>query len=131
MRAGHLDNYAMSPFVYAVAARTALHQGDVLSAQRHLAHAARLRPLLTSAMPHRAVQTLLELARTHLTLTDAAAAKAPAGRSHRVPMAGKAVATCCQACCSHAGPGQEPIPPPNRMFSGPLVNETTFGVTFL
>src|SRR4029453_2670497 len=27
MRAGHLDNYAMSPFVYAVAARTALHQG--------------------------------------------------------------------------------------------------------
>jgi LuxR family transcriptional regulator, maltose regulon positive regulatory protein len=75
MRAGHLDNYAMSPFVYAVAARMALHQGDVLGAQRHLAHAARLRPLLTRAMPHRAVQTLLELARAHLTLSDAAAAK--------------------------------------------------------
>src|SRR4029453_17446622 len=43
MWAGHLDNYAMSPFVYAVAARTALHQGDIPSAQRHLAHAARLR----------------------------------------------------------------------------------------
>jgi LuxR family transcriptional regulator, maltose regulon positive regulatory protein len=75
MRAGHLDNYAMSPFVYAVAARTALHQGDVLGAQRHLAQAARLRPLLTRAMPHRAVQTLLELARAHLTLSDTAAAK--------------------------------------------------------
>jgi LuxR family maltose regulon positive regulatory protein len=74
MRAGHVDNYAMSPFVYAVAARTALHQGDVLGAQRHLAHAARLRPLLTYAMPHRAAQTLLELARAHLTLSDTAAA---------------------------------------------------------
>jgi LuxR family maltose regulon positive regulatory protein len=75
MRAGHVDNYAMSPFVYAVAARTALHQGDVLGAQRHLTQAARLRPLLTYAMPHRAAQTLLELARTHLALSDAAAAK--------------------------------------------------------
>jgi LuxR family maltose regulon positive regulatory protein len=75
MRAGHLDNYAMSPFVYAVVARTALHRGEVPGAQRHLAHAARLRPLLTYAMPHRAVQTLLELARAHLTLSDAAGAK--------------------------------------------------------
>jgi LuxR family maltose regulon positive regulatory protein len=75
MRAGHLDNYAMSPFVYAVVARTALHRGEVPGAQRHLAHATRLRPLLTYAMPHRAVQTLLELARAHLTLSDAAGAK--------------------------------------------------------
>jgi LuxR family maltose regulon positive regulatory protein len=75
MRSGHLDSYAMSPFVHAVAARTALHQGKVPRAQRHLAHAARLRPLLTYAMPHRAVQTLLELARAHLTLGDAAGAR--------------------------------------------------------
>jgi LuxR family maltose regulon positive regulatory protein len=37
--------------------------------------AARLRPRLTAALPHRAVQTLLELARAHLGLTDVAGAR--------------------------------------------------------
>jgi len=72
MRAGHLDDYAMSPLVYAVVARTALHRGDAPRAHRHLARAARLRPLLTYAMPHRAVQILLELTRAYLALGDAA-----------------------------------------------------------
>jgi LuxR family maltose regulon positive regulatory protein len=75
MQAGHLDNYAMSPLVYAVVARTALHQGDVPGAHRHLARAACLRPLLTCAMPHRAVQILLELTRAYLVLGDAAGAR--------------------------------------------------------
>jgi LuxR family maltose regulon positive regulatory protein len=75
VRAGRLDNYVMSPFIYAVVARTALHRGDVPRAQAHLARAARLRPLLTYAMPHRAVQTLLELTRAYLALDDAAAAR--------------------------------------------------------
>jgi LuxR family transcriptional regulator, maltose regulon positive regulatory protein len=75
MRAGHVDNYAMSPLVYAVVARTALHHGDVPGAQRHLARAACLRPQLTYAMPHRAVQILLELTRAYLVLGDAAGAK--------------------------------------------------------
>jgi LuxR family transcriptional regulator, maltose regulon positive regulatory protein len=72
MRAGHLDDYAMSPLVHAVVARTALHQGDAPRAHRHLARAARLRPLLTYAMPHRAVQILLELVRAYVALGDAA-----------------------------------------------------------
>jgi len=75
LRAGHLDDYVMSPLVYAVAARTAVYRGDVPRAREHLARAARLRPLLTSAMPHRAVQALLELARAYLTLDDAAGAR--------------------------------------------------------
>jgi LuxR family maltose regulon positive regulatory protein len=58
-----------------VAARTALHHGDVPRAQDHLARAAHLRPRLTSAMPYRAVQTLLELARAHLALTDLASVR--------------------------------------------------------
>ena len=74
-RAGQLNDYEMSPLIHAVAARTALHQGDVPRAQDHLARAARLRPRLTAALPHRAVQTLLELARAHLVLTDAAGAR--------------------------------------------------------
>jgi LuxR family transcriptional regulator, maltose regulon positive regulatory protein len=76
VRAGHLDDYAMAAFVRAVAARAALHLGDAPGARRHLARAVRLRPLLTAAMPHRSVQTLLELGRAYLALDDAAGARA-------------------------------------------------------
>jgi LuxR family maltose regulon positive regulatory protein len=75
VRAGQLNDYEMSPLIHAVAARTALHHGDVPRAQDHLARAAHLRPRLTSAMPYRAVQTLLELARAHLALTDLASVR--------------------------------------------------------
>jgi LuxR family maltose regulon positive regulatory protein len=74
-RAGQLNDYEMSPLLHAVAARTALHRGDVPQAQDHLARAAHLRPRLTAALPHRAVQALLELARAHLALTDVAGAR--------------------------------------------------------
>ena len=74
-RAGQLTDYEMSPLLHAVAARTALHRGDVPRAQDHLARADRLRPRLTAALPHRAVQTLLELAHAHVAFTDVAGAK--------------------------------------------------------
>jgi LuxR family transcriptional regulator, maltose regulon positive regulatory protein len=74
-RSGQLNDYEMSPLIHAVAARTALHRGDIPRAQDHLARAAQLRPRLTSALPYRAVQTLLELARAHLALTDVASAR--------------------------------------------------------
>ena len=74
-RAGQLNDYEMSPLIHAVAARTALHRGDVPRARDHLARAAHLRPRLTSAVPYRAVQTLLELARAHLAFTDLASAR--------------------------------------------------------
>jgi len=72
MRDGHLDDYVISPFIHAVVARTALRRGDIRRARKHLAQAARQRPLLTHAMPHRSVQTLLELVRAYLALDDAA-----------------------------------------------------------
>ena len=75
VQAGNLDNYIMTPLVHAVVARTALHRGDVARAQQHLTRAARLRPLLTYAIPWVAVQTLLELGRGHLALDDAAGAR--------------------------------------------------------
>jgi len=52
----------------------AVHRGDVRAARRQLAHAQRLRPLLTSACPHVAVQARLELTRVHLSLADLAGA---------------------------------------------------------
>ena len=66
----------MSPLLHAVAARTALHRGDLPRAQDHLARAAQLRPRLSAALPYRAVQVLVELARAHLALTDVAGARA-------------------------------------------------------
>jgi LuxR family maltose regulon positive regulatory protein len=76
LAAGHLDDYVMAAFVHTVAARAALHQGDPARAREHLARAVHLRPLLTSSMPHRSVQTLLELARAYLGLDDVAGAGA-------------------------------------------------------
>jgi LuxR family transcriptional regulator, maltose regulon positive regulatory protein len=73
---GHLDDYVMSPLVHAAAAHTALHRGDVPRARDHLARAARLRPLLTHAIPALAVQTLLELGMAYLAVDDLAGARA-------------------------------------------------------
>jgi LuxR family transcriptional regulator, maltose regulon positive regulatory protein len=72
---GHLDGYVVAAFVHAVAARAALAQGEAVRSRQHLARAVHLRPLLTSAMPHRAVQTLVELAQAYLALDDVAGAR--------------------------------------------------------
>ena len=66
----------MSSLVHAVAARTALHRSDVAAAREHIARAARLRPLLSYAIPFLAVQTLLELGWAYLALDDVAGARA-------------------------------------------------------
>jgi LuxR family maltose regulon positive regulatory protein len=76
LRAGGLEGYPMAAFTHAVAARTALHHGDAERARAHLTRAVHLRPLLTSAMAHRSVQTLTEMARTYLALDDVAGARA-------------------------------------------------------
>ena len=59
----------------AVQARAAMHRGDVLAARQHLVNAQRVRPTLTYAIPHLAVQARIELARVHLELADIAGAK--------------------------------------------------------
>jgi LuxR family maltose regulon positive regulatory protein len=75
MRGGDLDDHWTSALVYAWFARTALHRGDVAAAQRHLARAARVRGLLTCALPVVSVQALLEMARAYVALTDRAGAR--------------------------------------------------------
>jgi LuxR family maltose regulon positive regulatory protein len=72
----HLEDYIMSALAHAVAARTAIHRGAPLVAKEHLARAARLRPLLTYAIPVLAVQTLVELGRAYVAMNDAAGARA-------------------------------------------------------
>jgi LuxR family transcriptional regulator, maltose regulon positive regulatory protein len=75
VRAGELDGYVASALVHAVAARVAVHQGEVRQAQGQLARATRLRPLLTYALPYFAVQTLVELGRVCLAVDDTAGAR--------------------------------------------------------
>ena len=57
------------------AALAALHLGDVPAARQQLVMAQRLRPVLTYALLHLAVQARIELARAHLALADIAGAR--------------------------------------------------------
>ena len=61
--------------VCAVQARLALHRGDSPAARRELTDAQRLRPALTYAQPHIAVQARTELIRVYLALADMAGAR--------------------------------------------------------
>ena len=70
-----MEEYPTSAFVYAVAARVALHRGKAERAQELLTEAQRLRPRLTYALPYLAVQTRLELASAYLTIADAGGAR--------------------------------------------------------
>jgi LuxR family maltose regulon positive regulatory protein len=56
-------------------ARTALHRRDLPAVRRELVTAQRLRPLLTYAVPHSAVQVRIELTRVHLALGDITGAR--------------------------------------------------------
>ena len=62
----HLDDYVTNLLLYAVAARLAIHQGNLAGAHADLAHAQRLRPQLTIALPIYAVQARLELVAAYL-----------------------------------------------------------------
>ena len=70
-----ITEYPTSGFVYAVAARVALHRGETPHAHGLLARAQRLRPRLTYALPHLSIQTRLELARSYLTIADPGGAR--------------------------------------------------------
>jgi LuxR family transcriptional regulator, maltose regulon positive regulatory protein len=75
MRAAGVEESFATPLVCAVRARIHLHRGDVPAARQELVSAQRLRPLLTYALPHLAVQARIELAHAHLTLGDLAGAR--------------------------------------------------------
>jgi LuxR family maltose regulon positive regulatory protein len=74
-REGKLEDYPPATILYAVAARMALHEADRPRAEAELTRAQRLRPGLTYAVPHMAVQARIELARCYLALSDFGAAR--------------------------------------------------------
>ena len=67
-------DYVPTAILLAADARVALRVGDRERAREGLVRAQRLRPLLTSALPWHAVQTLVELSRVQLALGDASGA---------------------------------------------------------
>jgi LuxR family transcriptional regulator, maltose regulon positive regulatory protein len=74
-RESHVEDYPAATIMYAAAARMALHRADRPRARGELIRAQRLRPALTYAVPHFAVQARTELAKAHLALGDLAGAR--------------------------------------------------------
>ena len=74
-REGKLEDYPPVTILYTVGARMALHEADRPHAEAELTRAQRLRPGLTHAVPHMAVQARIELARCYLALFDLGAAR--------------------------------------------------------
>jgi LuxR family maltose regulon positive regulatory protein len=75
VRRGRLEQSPVTPLLCAVLARVALHRGDGAAARQQLISAQRMRPLLSYAYPHLAVQVRIELIRVHLALADFAGAR--------------------------------------------------------
>lgn len=73
-QAGIEDSFAAC-LTSAVQARVALHRADVPAARRELMNALRLRPVMTYAHPHWAIQARIQLIRVQLALADAAGAR--------------------------------------------------------
>jgi LuxR family maltose regulon positive regulatory protein len=76
MHGGQFDGYWTSALVYAWAARVAAVGGDAEQGRLLVARAARLRPLLTYALPVISARALLEMARAYIALTDPGGARA-------------------------------------------------------
>lgn len=72
---GSMQDLVTNVLVFAVSARIATRAGDVAQAKKVLTQAQRLRPSLTYAIPHLAVQARLELVRTLLQLSDVPGAR--------------------------------------------------------
>jgi LuxR family transcriptional regulator, maltose regulon positive regulatory protein len=75
LREARIEDSYITPLVCAAQARIAWHRGDSAAVRQQLVGAQRLRPVLTYALPHLAVQARIELARVHLALTDVAGAR--------------------------------------------------------
>jgi LuxR family transcriptional regulator, maltose regulon positive regulatory protein len=84
LEGGDFDDYWTSALVYALAARTSWHRGDISEAHERLTRAARLRPLLTYALPVVSVQALLELTRCYVAVGEPEGARAVLGQAQEI-----------------------------------------------
>ena len=75
LRQARREESYVTPLVCAAQARVALHWADLPAVRQHLVTAQRLRPELTYALPHFALQARIELTRVYLALADLAGAR--------------------------------------------------------
>jgi LuxR family maltose regulon positive regulatory protein len=78
------DGAASSVLVHAVAARVALHRGDLARGREELVHAQLVRPLASYALPSTTVVGLLEVARAYLAIADPAGASTAVTEADRI-----------------------------------------------
>jgi LuxR family transcriptional regulator, maltose regulon positive regulatory protein len=78
------DAVASSVLVHAVAARVAIHHGDLVRGREELVHAQLVRPLASYALPSTAVVALLEVARAYLSIADPAGAGTAVAEAERI-----------------------------------------------
>jgi LuxR family transcriptional regulator, maltose regulon positive regulatory protein len=83
-RESNVEDYPAVTIMHAVAARMALHRADRPRASAELTRAQRLRPALTYAVPHFAVQARTELTKVHLALGDLAGARTLMREVHEI-----------------------------------------------
>ena len=70
-----MHDYVTSVLAFAVAARLAVHRGDLKEADRQLTQAMRARPTCTFVLPWLAVRARLQLAKVYWTIGDHATAR--------------------------------------------------------
>ena len=75
VRESAFEDYWTSALVFAVAGRIVCRRGAIDEARENVARAARLRPLLTYALPVVSVLALLELSQAYIALADTAGAR--------------------------------------------------------
>jgi LuxR family maltose regulon positive regulatory protein len=74
IEAHRMEDHALSVLAFAVAARLALHHGDLKQANARLTQAMRARPSCNSAMPYLGVRSRVQLAKVHWAIADHTAA---------------------------------------------------------
>jgi LuxR family transcriptional regulator, maltose regulon positive regulatory protein len=96
---GHgLDSFWTSALVFAAAARSTAHRGELVEARRHVRRAASLRPLLTHLLPVVSVQALIELAHAYLELVDPAGAEAALNQASAIMVRRPDLGNLADAC---------------------------------
>jgi LuxR family maltose regulon positive regulatory protein len=70
--------------VHAVAARVAIHHGDLAHGREELVHAQLARPLASHALPPTVIVALLEVARAYLAIADPAGAGSAIAEAERI-----------------------------------------------
>ena len=80
----HLGSTASTVLVHAVAARVAIHYGDLARGREELVHAQLARPLVSHALPATVIVALLEVARAYLAIADPAGAGSAVAEAERI-----------------------------------------------